>query len=442
MPDKSSSCPTCISTRWRIRGWSIIWPRRSPNNGARFSTALVTGASADTGNWMLLRSALQHMAETLPQPTFVLMSGDFLAHGFRREFDAAATDHSEAAYRNFVQKTMQFLARQLEQTFPATPILPALGNNDEECGNYQLQPGGPFLSATLPLLRRLVGGSAGPGFDRDWQSYGNYSARAGGIRVLSTNTNFLSIHYRNTCGSAADGDPGRATLAWLEAELAAAKEAGERVWLLYHIPPGIDGYATLRQGSCPAAIIPMWDQAYAGAFNALLRSYADTVIAGFAGHTHMDDFRLIRDAQSPHGFALITPGVSPIYGQNPAYRTLIYDSAGGVLDQTTYYLTNLPQATVAPRGLPPVWHAEYTFTQQWNLPRVDLSSLDQLYSLIATAPTEREHWHTIFPVSNPAYWAQFSSGSERLAQAIKAFHCASGNVVLSDYQQCACSDQN
>jgi len=217
-------------------------------------------------NWPLLRSALRQMAETLPHPAFVLISGDFLAHGFRQEFDAAAGDHSDAAHRIFVRKTMQFLGQQLEQTFPATPILPALGNNDEECADSQLQPHGPFLADALPILRRLVGSAGGPGFDRDWKSYGNSSARVGGIRILSTNTNFLSVHYRNACGSPADGDPGLATLAWLEAEFAAAKQAEERVWLLYHIPPGIDGYATLRQGSCPDTMIPMWDQAYAGAF--------------------------------------------------------------------------------------------------------------------------------------------------------------------------------
>src|SRR5436190_1922284 len=66
-------------------------------------------------NWMLLRSALQQMAETLPNPAFVLISGDFLAHGFRSEFDAAAKDHSDAAYRSFVRKTMQFLGQQLER---------------------------------------------------------------------------------------------------------------------------------------------------------------------------------------------------------------------------------------------------------------------------------------------------------------------------------------
>ncbi len=393
-------------------------------------------------NWMLLRSALQHMAETLPKPAFVLISGDFLAHRFRQGFDATARDHSDAAYRVFVRKTMQFLGLQLEQTFPATPILPALGNNDEECGDYQLQPGGPFLADTLPILRRLVGSAGGPGFDRDWQGYGNYSARAGGIRVLSTNTNFLSIHYRNACGSATDGDPGRATLAWLEAELAAAKEAQERVWLLYHIPPGIDGYATLRQGGCPGTMIPMWDQAYAGAFFALMKRYADTVTASFAGHTHMDDFRLMRDAEGRYGFALITPAVSPIFGQNPAFRTLAYDAAGGIVDQTTYDLTNLQQATDATGGVSPEWRAEYTFTRQWSLPRVDLPSLDHLYSVITDAPAEREQWHMIFPVSSPVYWAPFSGGSEQLAQAVRAFRCASGNVAPSDYGQCYCSGQN
>ena len=414
----------------------------------RWSAVLDSSSDRSVGrygrdsNWMLLRSALQHMAETLPKPAFVLMSGDFLAHDFRREFDAAAKDHSDAAFRIFVQKTMQFLAQQLEQNFPATPILPALGNNDEECGDYELQPGGPFLADTLPIVRRLVGGAHGPGFDRDWQSYGNYSARAGGIRVLSTNTNFLSIHYRNACGSPADGDPGKATLTWLEAELAAAKEAQERVWLVYHIPPGIDGYATLRRGACPGTMIPMWDQAHAAGFLALLKGYADTVTASFAGHTHMDDFRLIGDAEGRYRFALITPAVSPIFGQNPAFRTVNYDAAGGILDQTTYDLTNLAQATAAAGGVSPEWRAEYTFTRQWSLPRIDLPSLDHLYTLITDTLAERERWHMFFPVSSPVYWTPFSGGSEQLAQAARAFRCASGNVAPSDYGQCYCSGQN
>ena len=53
-------------------------------------------------NWALLRSALEQIKETMPAPAFVLLPGDFLAHNFRREFDSAAADRSDTAYRLFV----------------------------------------------------------------------------------------------------------------------------------------------------------------------------------------------------------------------------------------------------------------------------------------------------------------------------------------------------
>ena len=56
----------------------------------------------------------------------------------------------------------------------------------------------------------------------------------------------------------------------------------------------------------PGGIIPMWDEAYTEPFHALLRRYADTVVASFAGHTHMDDFRLIGDSGGHYAFALTT----------------------------------------------------------------------------------------------------------------------------------------
>jgi sphingomyelin phosphodiesterase acid-like 3 len=409
----------------------------------QWTTILESSGSTGLGryrrdtNWMLLRSALRQASETLPNPSFVLISGDFLAHDFRKEFDATARDHSDPAYRVFLRKTMQFLAQQLRQAYPTASILPALGNNDEECGDYQLQPSGPFLADTLPILRGLVGNAAGPSFDRDWRSYGNFSAKVDGIRVLSTNTNFFSIHYSNACGSPSDPDPGQATLTWLDAELTAAQQVRERVWLVYHIPPGIDGYATLGEGVCPAKIFPMWNSAYAEGFNKLMRRYPDIVAASFAGHTHMDDFRLTGDRD---GFALITPAISPIFGQNPAFRTALYDRAGGILDQTTYYLTNLTETASGGGAVPPVWRAEYTFSREWGLPRIDLASLSQLYSATGDVPAEREHWHTLFPVSSAGYWAPFSRGKDRLAQAVRAFRCAAGNSAPLDYERCYCGD--
>jgi sphingomyelin phosphodiesterase acid-like 3 len=399
-------------------------------------------SAADTGlarygkdtNWPLLRSALGQMKEALPEPAFLLVPGDFLAHNFRRGFDASAADHSDAAYRLFVRKTMQFLALQLEQTFPDTPILPTLGNNDGLCGDYQLQPGGPFLADTLPVLRALVRALGEPGFDRNWTSYGNYSVAVQGWRIIFPNTVFFSAHFRNACGSAGGPDPGLATLAWLEGELAGAKQAQQHVWLVYHIPPGVDGFATLRQGSCPSMILPMWNQAYAEPFNALMRGYADTIVASFAGHTHMDDFRLLSDQNGYYTFVLITPALSPIFGQNPAFRTVVYDSSGGLVDQTTYDLVNLREA--AGGGAPPAWQAEYTFTQAWHLPQIDLASLTRLYAMTEDVPEDRDRWHSLYPVSSPVYWAM---SGEQQAQAVSAYRCATGQISPVEFAKCYCS---
>ena len=322
---------------------------------------------------------------------------------------------------------------------PDTPILPALGNNESTiCGDHQLQPGGPFLTDPLPILRGLLGALGKPDFDRNWTSYGAYSVAIHGLRVIFPNTVFFSAHYQNACGAAGDPDPGSATLAWLEAELAGAKEAQERVWLVYHIPPGVDGYATLRQGSCPDTVVPMWNQVFAAPFDALMRRYSDTVVASFAGHTHMDDFRLMGDGSVYYAFALITPALSPIFGQNPAFRTVAFDSAGGILDQTTYDLANLRDVATG-EGVPPAWPAEYTFTQAWHLPRIDLASLTRLYAMTADVPEDRERWHTLFPVSSPVYWSANSGVGERAAKADLAYHCASGHVPLPGYGQCYCN---
>jgi sphingomyelin phosphodiesterase acid-like 3 len=391
---------------------------------------------ADT-NWHLLHSALEQMGVALPHPTFVLITGDFLAHHFRDQFNAAARDHSDPAFRGFVDKTMRFLALEIEAAFPNTPILPALGNNDEVCGDFELEPGGPFLTDMLPVVRGLVGGRADRDFERDWTRYGNYTATVPGVRgvrLIFANTVFFSPRYRNTCGAAGGDDPGRATLTWLEAELTAARRAHQRVWLTFHVPPGIDGFATWRRGACPDRIIPMWADVYAQPVYALLRRNADTVAAAFAGHTHMDDFRLIGDAKGNFAFALITPAVSPIFGQNPAFRTVTYDSAGGILDQATYDLINLSEADA---HTPPKWQLEYTFTREWRLPRVDLSSLERLHAMITTVPEDRALWHTLFPVSSLVYWTQNHGGADET----RAYDCAEGHVSIADYRQCWCGGE-
>ena len=200
------------------------------------------------------------MKATLPRPAFVVLPGDFLAHSFRQKFDATAPDHSDAAYSGFVIKTFAFLADELRRRFPGATLFPALGNNDSVCGDYRLQPDGAFLAATLPIVHALTHTGPSADFDADWSRLGQYDLPVPGIphqRIIFVNTVYFSTEYKDACARAGAADPAPAVLHWLAAHLAQARAAGDHVWLLMHIPPGIDVYATLHGDTAPK-VETMW----------------------------------------------------------------------------------------------------------------------------------------------------------------------------------------
>src|SRR5262252_6485811 len=104
-------------------------------------------------NWWLLKSALQQFPATLRHPAFIMVTGDLLAHNFPDLFRTITHDTDQQHYRSFVQKTVQFLALQMQHEFPGTKIFTTPGNNDNDCGNYSVQAGGAFLRDTAPIMR-------------------------------------------------------------------------------------------------------------------------------------------------------------------------------------------------------------------------------------------------------------------------------------------------
>jgi sphingomyelin phosphodiesterase acid-like 3 len=80
--------------------WRAIFESSDSKSPARYG--------ADS-NWALLHSALGQAKQALPDPAFIVLPGDFLPHNFRYRFDVSAADHSDAAHRLFVRKTMLLL---------------------------------------------------------------------------------------------------------------------------------------------------------------------------------------------------------------------------------------------------------------------------------------------------------------------------------------------
>jgi sphingomyelin phosphodiesterase acid-like 3 len=386
-------------------------------------------------DWKLLQSALAAI-KAQPKPDFALVPGDFLAHGFRTRFNASVAQHDDAAYRRFVAATMRFLALQLEAAFGHAPILPALGNNDSDCGDYGVTPGGSFLTNSEATVAGMIGtaalrGPTGDDFARSWSALGNYIVPAAALAntsVIAFNDNFLSPNYRDTCGGAGEGNPARATLAWLDRALADAASAHRKVILIYHIPPGTDAFATAKQNACPVTPVPLLAAPYAEELHALMRRYRDTIVGDIAGHLHTDAFRILRDQDNAFGFVMIAPALSPIFAQNPSFRRITMTEGGAITDTTTFYLANLLQAGA---GATPQWRAEASFDQAWGVSGFDTSSLEKLYRDIAASSDTRERWIASYGVQGP--------GSGAITpQSVATYRCSVGTDRIEDFARCLC----
>lgn len=411
--------------------WEAILNRTSPNTFSQYKS--------DT-NWWLLKSSLAQFPKTIRHPEFVIVTGDLLAHDFPQTFQSATHDSDQQHYRAFVLKTVEFLALQMQQKFPNTKIFITPGNNDNDCGDYTIEANGDFLNNTVQVAKQLAGGDKD--FSNTWKALGSFNVphpTIAGVRILSLNSIFLSQKYQPL--SSAEGcKPVSSTAAadlmtWLEHQLSAAAQANQKVWLMFHIPPGIDGYATAMKrknlmsggaaggpATCSQSIVPMWVPQWTAQFDALLAKYHDTVMASFAAHTHSDDFRVVGQE-----FVLMNPAISPVYSQNPGFRVVSYSRDGRLIDQSTYYLTNLPGASSKKRG---EWKREYQFTRQWKTKELDATSLNRVYEQVVAGEQVRANWLKLYAVSGPAL--------EGEKPIVRALYCAVEGLSVESYRECYC----
>ncbi len=396
-------------------------------------------------NWWLLRSSLDAMQRTEPHPAVVMFTGDALAHNFSRTFLSITHDTDPEHYRAFVLKTVQFVALEFRKRYPDASILLTPGNNDDECSDYSIEANGTFLSDTAAAARDLA--KANEAFLATWKRLGSYKVtvpKLPGIRILSINTVFFSNKYRAASFASkcaiVNSTAAEDLLTWLESEVAQAEQAHEKVWLMFHIPPGIDGWASTHQSasslaagatssntSCVSSIVPMWVPEWTARFDGLLERYSKTVLASFAGHTHSDDFRVITSANGSDEFVLIDPAVSPVYGQNPGFRVVEFNRDGTLADQTTYYLTNLLKASRNTRGH---WKREYKFSRQWKVKRLDGASLAKIDERIINSSNTRNAWLKLYMVS--------SSADPIPSKDLRGLYCAIAGLDPKNYASCYC----
>jgi hypothetical protein len=338
-------------------------------------------AGSDT-NYPLLDSTLKAASAAAGREgyDFVLLTGDLLRHDFEETF-AKYGGTDQGALTAFTVKTMAFVNRELERRFRGAPLIEALGNNDNDCGDYQPLPGAPFLAGTASTLPALAGKSEALA---DFATGGNYviaHPKTPNHLFLVLDSVFWSPKYRDACGASGAEAAGSAQLAWLEWQLFQARQRGQTVSLVMHIPPGINPYE-----STPAKPVPFWLDAWRDRFLALTQAYAPILTAGYAGHTHMDDFRVLSGPAGPILAIRMTPSVTPLFGNNPTFSVMGYTLADA---RPTGYTSYVFQSGA--------WKPEYEFAQTYGYDSYSAANLTALSTAIRAGGSARAAYARYYP---------------------------------------------
>lgn len=241
----------------------------------------------------IVNSTLAKMQEVDPDPDFILITGDFIAH-YTSAILTSSGSYSPSYAQLLVQETFQQVTNLLIKYFPNTMILPLIGNNDGY-EDYDMPSGLDKLdyleflySVWQPLIKSMP---------RSFFTDGYY---AGGSRdnyhIIVLNSNFFSINYNSP------GIQGNSQMVWLKDQL----EGNSRIFLIMHIPPSL----TLYSGGKLS-----WYDYYSSIVVELINQYSSNITAILAGHYHSGSFQLI--GQVP---IAIHHSISPYFGNNPGFR--------------------------------------------------------------------------------------------------------------------------
>lgn len=394
-------------------------------------------------NYSLMTSALAEAAKQIPHTPFIIFPGDFMGHDWQTNYNSLSDQSVEdnpQAFRDFTAKAMQLVVNEIRQRFPKAAFFPTLGNDDSFCQDYWLQPNGEYLAMMTRILAPLTNGAADPeDFEDSFSSLGCFAADLPSFpnhRLISLNTvlwcvSFCDAYFdplknnTNCCDCASAGDaPGKAQFAWLEKQLAHAKTHGKKVWLLMHVPPGIDSYKEEKAGGNNAAAHLFTDE-FMARYLEILGHYRDILQLSFCGHVHTDDFRVVQVDGEPILFHKIVPAISPIFGNNPAIQIHTADSETGALKNWETRYLSLELAHGSPTNF---WTFEYAAADTYGIHDFNAQTVAGLFEAIRGHPDGPE---------SEAYRLFYQASTREIPQSeLPVFTCAILNATFDDYREC------
>ena len=429
-PAKVAQLNAAPATTWR----AILAKPPSPDQPQRFA-ALQQGCHVHgvDSSFALLDSSLKAMRSHADGAKFITVSGDLLSHAFDCKYSALLPKSTPGDYRAFVEKTIEYVVNELYAAFPGVPVFVALGNNDSDCGDYRLDAHSEFLRITGNEVTKNFPASERQAAADSFASGGYFSvslpAPIENARLLVLDDLFMSKSYE-TCDGKADSSPADAQIAWLEQQLAEARANKQKVWVMGHIPPGIDLYATMKKtgdacGSQPNTFLSSEKMAD------VLAGFGDVVPLAIFAHTHMDELRLLKDEQAPSSSKAVAvkmvSSISPNHGNNPSFTLAQIDPTSATLvDYRVFAASNLT-------GIDAKWIKEYDFALRYYEPEFSASAVGRLIAGFAADPGAKS-------AASQAYIDDFSAGSPSLALQLfwPQYVCTLSNHTPESFKACVC----
>ncbi len=425
-------------SRWE----SILTAPDSPHQANDFASLQQTceAPAADT-DWSLFASSMRAAKSRQPTPLFVTVSGDLMVHQFGCRFRTLAPGGSSSALSAFAAKTVAFVALELREAFPHVPIYLALGNNDSGCGDFQETPGSAFLRSVAQSVAVDAGAPNEATVLREFPEEGNYDVELpkpmNRTRMIVLQNIFQSSTYK-TCAGATDLVPSKTQIAWLEAHLADAHARGERVWVMAHIPPGVNVHSTFLRNDavCSAQSPKMFLNSEA--LPDTLTKYGDTVRLVIFGHTHNDEIRLLKPSGCNQGRdrcaaipAKLVPSITPLHGNNPAFLVAqVSPSTSTIIDYSVFAANN--EADIGSK-----WEQEYRYSEAYGLPDLSAASVERLVAGFALDKSGVD-------ALSRAYERWYSPGDSNgrdttLQRTWPAYVCSLTLNEEAAFRECACS---
>ncbi|MEO6816677.1 MAG: metallophosphoesterase [Edaphobacter sp.] len=433
-PDKVARLAAAPANEWE----AILAEPASADQPAAFA-ALQRRCNArgvDT-SYQLLQSSLRAERNEARDVKFITVSGDLMAHGFSCRYAALLPAKTPGDYAAFAAKTVEYVTSQLRKTFPGVPVYVALGNNDSGCGDYRLDGGSDFLAATAKSVVAGLPNSADRKKARaDFTEGGYYTVIMAppmrNTRLIVLDDIFMSEQYATCDGQ--KNTAAAAQIAWLRSQLTNARRNQQRVWVMGHIPPGVDIYSTFRQmRNVCANEKPVMFLASDQLGDTLVEN-ADVIRLGLFAHTHMDELRLLGqegDAKGGEVPVKMVSSISPINGNNPSFTVAKIDTASATLtDYQVFAASNLT-------GVNASWWKEYDYAQTYRKAAFDAATVKTLIAEFRADPDAKTD-------ASRSYIDNFFVGdhSSLIKPLWPEYVCALSHYKAEGFDRCVCSAAN